>query len=323
MDTLANLTSLLNKAQKDAGLNYIGIFFKDMEIISKTSYRSSKLPVAFGRLIERTLELNDIIPNFKEEFLFSEGKDYSLFVYYVTTEISIGMIHIGKPNFSLLKVTATDLSKSIKPYLQSIREIYEEKVKLLPVEEKEEKIPKKLPKKEEKKVVPEDAFSVRYPEHLNINSISELESVLQNSSAVEEKTEVITPSIEEILKSEATPQEIAPPIQPKEEAFQISTHNLEQPSLEELILHSEPERTEQDISNLEELMEKINREFVREIGPFGNFLFKKKREQFFKDKAVINKFEILKFIQLLSEEISVYQKRQKFIENAKSFLLTI
>ncbi|MCX7738514.1 MAG: hypothetical protein N2Z80_03770 [Hydrogenothermaceae bacterium] len=314
------MISLLNKAQRDAGLYYVGIFFKDVEIASKTSSRSTKLPLTFGRLIERSLELNDILPNFREEFLFSEGKDYSLFVYYVNNEISIGMIHIGKPNFSLLKVTASDLSRSIRPYLQNIKEIYEEKLKTLP-QQKEKPLPRgdleeEKVKKQPEQVVVDKTFYSNYPEKLEVEKISELESILQ--STPEKKEEIVIPSIEDILKDNKTSENVEDVLIKEEPKI---TTEFKHPSLEELILAPEDyQPSEQVLENFEEFMNKIKVEFIREIGPFGNFLFKKKREEFFKNKA-INKFEILKFIQALSEEITIYERRQKFVENARSFLL--
>lgn len=305
MDTL-DLNTLLNKAQKDAGLYYIGIFVKGIEIISKTSTRSANLSLHFGRLIERSLELNEIIPTFKEEFLFSEGRDFSLFVYYIDGEVSIGIIHIGKPNFSLLKITAVDLSKEIAKHIPYIKQLYQEKLGLQQNQTLD-------------KTSKENEFIAHYPEDFQIpEDISEIESVITLQSKEYEKErdftlredtkgqpEVGTPSLEDILSYE-------------------SKEDVQTPSFEEIIQSGiDGDITDNDnIENYEEIVEKINREFVREIGPFGLYIFKKKREQFFKDRS-FNKFEILKFIQILSEEISIESKRQEFIERAKSFLLDI
>lgn len=321
MITFGELSILLNKAQRDAGLYYVGIFVKDTEIISKTSSRSSKLSSYFGRLIERSLELNNIIPNFKEEFLFSEGKDFSLFVYYVDDETSIGMIHIGKPNFSLLKITATDLAKEITKYIPNIKEIYKEKSPTTQIEA----------------TVSDEEFASPYREdsQFSTNDILELEEVLSSKEDKESKEkqdvfapEVSEPSLEDILKAET-----------KEDA---KDSQVDIPSLEDILIDKiqqqdvaqdtgmQPQFLDKtseiesgdEIQNYDKIIEKISKEFVRIIGPFGLYIFKKKKEQFFKDKS-LNKFELLKFIQTLSEEITVESRKQEFIEKAKSLLLNI
>jgi hypothetical protein len=108
------LEDLLNKPFNDIKPYYIGIFVKGNVVVSKYIKKSEKLEEYFSRMVERSLEINDAIKNFNAEFLFSEGKDFSIMIYYITTEIAIGIIHIGKPNFSLLKITAQDLARELK-----------------------------------------------------------------------------------------------------------------------------------------------------------------------------------------------------------------
>lgn len=275
MEKLDNIKSLLDKAFWQASLYYVGVFYRDTELISKTSSRSKNLSSYFGRLIARSLELNDILPNFKEEFLFSEGKDYSLFVYYINRDVSVGMIHIGKPNFSLLKVTALDLAKSLQPFVDYIEELYAQKVPQQP--DKTDSLPV-------------------YNTDFNLEHTLEPQT---QTTTEEEKQE----SYEEL--------------------------NFEPPSLEELfqkemvedLAETFPEE-EEAVEGLEEIIEKINLEFVREIGPFGKFLFKKKKDEFFKGKPV-TKFDLLKFVNLLSEEITVQQRKEEFLERVKSHLLNL
>lgn len=307
MDIPSELIVLLDKAYKDAGLYYIGVYVKDTEVISRTSSKLEKLKINFGRLIEKSLELNDIIPNFREEFLFSEGKDYSIFVYYVDNDISIGMIHLGKPNFSMLKVVSGDLAIHLKKFVKDLQAIYDEKIKSIEQENIQLKAPEQHPS-----------------EHIE-EKFSELESVLMSSDTIKreekssgddfiekeikEKGEVLTyesPSLEEIL-SEEKMEEVA--------------QDYQAPTLEDILSESREETSVGSI-NLEDILEKIQNEYIKSIGPFGRFIFKKKKEEYFKKKD-ITKFEILKFIQILAEEISVTKRKEEFIDNAKSLLINM
>jgi predicted regulator of Ras-like GTPase activity (Roadblock/LC7/MglB family) len=113
---IKTLTNLLNKPFNDIKPYYIGIFVKGKTVASKYIKKSEKLEDLFSRMAERSLEINTAIKNFNAEFLFSEGKDFSIIIYYITTEIAIGIIHIEKSNFSLLKITAKDLARELKKY---------------------------------------------------------------------------------------------------------------------------------------------------------------------------------------------------------------
>ncbi|MEZ0323606.1 MAG: hypothetical protein ABWJ98_04775 [Hydrogenothermaceae bacterium] len=321
MELPEEVLNLINKAYKDVNLYYIGIFIKDTEIISRTSSKSEKLRLSFGRLIRKSLELNEILPNFKEEFLFSEGKDCSLFVYYVNEELSIGMINIGKPNFSMLKIVGSDLAKEIKKYKDQLKEIYLQKVQTPQTEEAIEV---------KKEIIPlgEKAFKQDYPEDFLIEgSVSELEKALSFKQE-EQKEELNQPPLEDILSTKKEENSYESPsleeillTKAEDQPVSAKEDTLESPSLEEIISKRE-EVSEENLINTEEIFNKIRSEFIKNIGPFGMFLFKKKREEYFKTRN-ITKFEILKFIQVLAEEITVEKRRNEFVENVKSLLINL
>lgn len=322
MEQLHLVEQLLDKAKKDASLYYIGLFFKDKELLSKTSSRSEHLSTKFGRLIERSLELNDIIPKFKEEFLFSEGKDYSLFVYYLNESLSIGMIHLGKPNFSLLKITAHDLYTKLSGFIPLLSELYNQKY------------PEHVETSEtgkDKDMFKDDVFASKYPEEFQPDSVAELEVVL--------KTEK-NPSVEKSVQQDAGIPSVEEP-----KSLETSLQSIDVPSLEEVLKggseeavrsldssEKAPSDVYEESPDIEEglitdkdfnkILEMVKLEFLKAIGPFGAFLFKKKKEEFFTGNSA-TKFEILKFINLLSEEINTPQRKQEFIDNAKSYLLNM
>ncbi len=305
---IKTLENLLNKPFDDIKPYYIGIFVKGKVIVSKYIKKSEKLEDYFSRMVERSLEINTAIKNFNAEFLFSEGKDFSIMIYYITAEIAIGIIHIGKPNFSLLKITAQDLARELKKYEKDLLLYYEEYLK--PTEEQlnseekenyqtdldesekvltgqvEENIQKKVDIPEDILKPTEDTSQAYEPKENNIieNKLPSLEEILSMESYTEEKSVAPAPSINEILE----------------------------PNLSE----------ENNLSDIDNILNEIEKEFIKIIGPFGKYIFKKKKEEFFK-KDNITKFSVLKFIHSLAEEIPEIKKRDLFIENAKNFLLNI
>jgi hypothetical protein len=303
---IKTLENLLNKPFDDIKPYYIGIFVKGKVIVSKYIKKSEKLEDYFSRMVERSLEINTAIKNFNAEFLFSEGKDFSIMIYYITTEIAIGIIHIGKPNFSLLKITAQDLARELKKYEKDLLLYYEEYLK--PTEEQlnseekenyqtdldelekvltgqvEENIQKKVDIPEDILKPTEDTSQTYEPKENNIieNKLPSLEEILSMESHAERES--VAPSINEILE----------------------------PNLSE----------ENNLSDIDNILNEIEKEFIKIIGPFGKYIFKKRKEEFFK-KDNITKFSVLKFIHSLAEEIPEIKKRDLFIENTKSFLLNL
>jgi hypothetical protein len=299
------LENLLNKPFNDLKPYYIGVFAKGKVIASKYIKKSKKLEDYFSRMVERSLEINDAIKNFNAEFLFSEGKDFSIMIYYITTEIAIGIIHIGKPNFSLLKIAAQDLTRELKKYEKDLLLYYEEYLK--PTEEQ---------------------FGLEKENHQT--DLDELEKVLTGQFE------------ENIQKRVDIPEDILKPTEDTSQAYEPKVNNIIEnklPSLEEILSmesHAERESVapsineilepnlseENNLSDIDNILNEIEKEFIKIIGPFGKYIFKKRKEEFFK-KDNITKFSVLKFIHSLAEEIPEIKKRDLFIENTKSFLLNL
>jgi hypothetical protein len=303
---IKTLENLLNKPFNDIKPYYIGIFVKGKVIVSKYIKKSEKLEDYFSRMVERSLEINTAIKNFNAEFLFSEGKDFSIMIYYITTEIAIGIIHIGKPNFSLLKITAQDLARELKKYEKDLLIYYEEHLK--PTEEQ-------------------------------LNS----EEKENYQTDLDELEKVLTGQVEEnIQKKVDIPEDISKPTEDTSQAYEPKENNIIEnklPSLEEILSmesHAERESVapsineilepnlseENNLSDIDNILNEIEKEFIKIIGPFGKYIFKKRREEFFK-KDNITKFSVLKFIHSLAEEIPEFRKRDLFIENTKNFLLNL
>jgi hypothetical protein len=300
---IKTLENLLNKSFDDIKPYYIGIFVKGKVIVSKYIKKSEKLEDYFSRMVERSLEINTAIKNFNAEFLFSEGKDFSIMIYYTTAEIAIGIIHIGKPNFPLLKITAQDLARELKKYEKDLLLYYEEYLK--PVEEQvksEKKENYQINSDELEKVLSDKIEeSIQQKEDIPKNTLKSTENVSQTSKS--QKNNIIEnkpPSLEEILSKESNVEE--------ESVI---------PSINEIL---DLNRSEEDLSNINNILNEIEKEFIKIVGPFGKYIFKKRKDEFFKKEST-TRFSVLKFIHLLAEEIPEFRKRDLFIENTKNFLL--
>lgn len=329
---LATINNLLNKTFNDLNLEFIGIFIKGKVLTSRHIHKSERLEDYFSRLVEKSLEINEAIKNFNAEFLLSEGKDYAIMVYYLSPDIAIGIIKLGKPNFSLLKVGTQDLAKDLKKYEKDFLEYYE---KYLKPKEEEKKQYEEKPIKEYKENLKEKTNVKDIQEENNqkeditySEDIIELEKVLSSTqeTTLKEETKVVdnkVPTLEDILNV-------------KEEIFQDNTSQNDIPSLEEILLQNpeiqeELKETKESLSeithkeainNINEILDDIEKEFIKVIGPFGKFIMKRKKEDFFKTGNV-TKYSVLKFIHSLAEEIPEAKKRETFIENTKVILLNL
>lgn len=310
MDLKEKLLSLLNKAYSEGKLYYIGLFIKGKVYVSKSTGNLEKLEENFSKMIERSLIINEAIKNFNAEFLFAENKEknFSIFIDYITNDIAIGIIHIEKPNFSLLKIIASDLAQEIKPLQKQLSEIYETQLKEKNTKEDTTFIDKT--KEEEKQTF----------------EIEELEKVLsQNVKSDNIIEEIKVPDLFEILEEK-----------PKEEKSNQEKVDLDNvPTLEEILKEKEDVFTEKEVETqqniskeeydtdyVDKVFNEINTIFIKYIGPFGKFMFNKKKEEYFKTNSY-NKFSILKFCHVLSEEIPEGKKREAFLEEIKGKLLNI
>jgi hypothetical protein len=392
---IKTLENLLNKPFDDIEPYYIGIFVKGKVIVSKYIKKSEKLEDYFSKMVKRSLEINTAIKNFNAEFLFSEGKDFSIMIYYTTTEIVIGIIHIGKPNFSLLKITAQDIARELKKYEKDLLLYYEEYLK--PTEEQqqfnsEEKENYQTDIDESEKVLTGQAKEniqqkkVDIPENIlkPTEDISKAYEPKENTSgkkfnkirrlftsgkklnkirrffASDKKfneirrfftslrmTNKITlfssayysrffrhpkgTNPKNLLLNSIKITNFSPKVL---KAYKLKKNDITEnkppsaavPSINEILKPNLPEEDNLPENNLSDInldidniLNKIEKEFVGIIGPFGKYIFKKRKEEFFQ-KDNITKFSVLKFIHSLAEEIPEIKKRDLFIENAKKFL---
>jgi hypothetical protein len=275
---------LLEKAFSDIKPYYIGIFVKGKVVASHYVKKSENLEDTFSRMVEYSIKVDDAIENFKPEFLFSDGKDFSIMIYYATHDIAVGIIYLGKSNFSLLKITAQDLAKELKRYENDLLIYYEEHFKTVKEQNasKEQNIEKQNDLDELEKVLTTQTNEIIAKESA--------ESTIEEENT--EKSDVVIPSLEDILSMET--QDISTPV-------------------------DTPKLSESSLSEINKILNEIEEEFIKIAGPFGKYIFRDRKNELL-ESGNITKSTISEFIQSLAEDMPEIEKRDLFLKNTKNLL---
>jgi hypothetical protein len=71
------------------------------------------------------------------------------------------------------------------------------------------------------------------------------------------------------------------------------------------------------------MCESIDRHFIFEVGPFGDFVVEETREQWLASGKKVTAGHVLGYIQLLAVHIAEPSKRDKFLQRARLSLFTL
>ena len=336
MDIENRLKELVNQLFINTGASFSGIFIEGKDVISKTIYpeKGKNLQEIMGLIINKAHQINEFIPDFGEEYVYAEGPDISIFIYFVRQDIAIGSIIEEKPKFALLKFEHSVVSNKIKEiqdeidkYIKGVplseetkEEIIQETPEEYPEEQpeyeeiqlesleqavpelKEQEKEEEKPEEEEKTEITVEDVKDRFAEELEmLEKTEELEEFEKEASLEEEEQpeeELVTeenPPLEEILK----PAE--------EEKIQTIEEELEKVS-------EEQEYYDPDVLN------KIREELLKEIGPVGKFLFKKKIKSLNIDENKITRNILVKLIDELSNDIIDEKRKKRFVDKVSAFL---
>ncbi|MDQ7055028.1 MAG: hypothetical protein Q9M89_00335 [Persephonella sp.] len=310
MDTEKKLKELLDRLFINTGATFSGIFIDGKPTISKTIYtdRKEKLEEILKLIIYKAHQINEFIKDFEEEYVYAEGNEVSIFIYFVRPDIAVASVIEEKPKFALLKLEHTTIAKKIKNMEEGIDRFIKSETSASDVEEDFEEIElesleKTVPELREEESLPEseeekteitvedikDRYAEEVQEIEKNKDINELEKVLSESEE---------PSLEEILKS---PEEIEEKPEKKEEV-----QSIEEIKEEELY---QPE-----------VLEQIQKELLKEIGPVGKFLFKKRKKEIGIQEDRLTRSDIVKLIEKLSDDIIDEKRKKRFLEKVSAFI---
>ncbi len=373
------LKQILDKLYTETGASFSGIFRENEEEIVRTVYpeKEKYLSELIKLIIERGHQTNEIIEDFGEEYIYAEGKDISIFVIFVTPEISIASIIEGDIKFALLKLVHIAAAKKIRElYMGSDKEeklpegsepqkitepskpiassetpsILEtssvlERNNLEHTEETIEIVPleKEIPELEDEKTeitvadvrdkFIEDIEEIeKAQEEKQTEDIPELENVLstpseekeeeKNTTKKEETIEEDIPSLEEILgvdelqHQEEQKEENKEKVEETEEVADKEEEKEEEEKEMEPILPPVEEYEYFDPS----VLEKVREALVMEIGPIGNFLFKKRLKELNIDPEKITQKQLDNLIKKLLTDIIDTKRKENFIKKTSKFL---
>ncbi|WP_457628274.1 hypothetical protein [Persephonella sp.] len=382
MDIEKKLAEIVDRLFLNTGATFSGIFIQDKPVISKTIYTDKKnqLEETLKLIIYKAHQINEFLPDFGEEYVYAEGDDISIFIYFVRPDIAIASIIEEKPKFALLKLEHTSVASKLKgmesqiddyikgvvplaaaaaepePEVQEPEEQQphqEEKItEQQPVETKAEEEHREKPEEFYEEIIieePEEQTEPEQPQELDETEKTEITAENMKDRFAEElemieKTEDLE-ELEKVLSE--TKEEEAPPLEELLKPEPVETHSLEDviktadnenPPLEELLKEesahgeaveeTETPSIEEEIESLSEEMEyydrevltRIQQELLKEIGPVGKFLFKKRMKELNIDEDRITRTVLIKLIDELSNDIIDEKRKNRFVERVSAFL---
>jgi len=347
MHTEKKLAELVNKLFLNTGSVFSGIFIKDTSVISKTIYTEKKaqLEEILKLIISKAHQINEFLPDFGEEYVYAEGNDISIFIYFARPDIAICSIIEQKPKFALLKLEHTSIAEKLKKMEREIDAYI--KGEPLPVEETEEEIeeettdestqqtsfPEDTQKKEDSKSSETETGDTDYLETEGDKFAEELE-ILERTENLEDLEEVLSgsideenenPPLEEILKTDHTEtiplEEIIEAVETGEEKEEEHGEKTEETKEEETLIEENFEVFSEEMEFYDpDVLTKIQQELLKEIGPVGKFLFKKRVKELNIDPEKITRNILAKLINKLSDDIIDEKRKKRFLEKVSAFL---
>jgi len=266
---------------------FSGIFIKTKPFFSITAYKDSKKKIIeekLSHLIEKSREVEEIIENFNEKYTYAEGEDIAIFLYYINENVTIGTILEKKPKFALILLEHEIFSNRLKEnsrFLEELSNLDTEKVKIEDL----------LKEKTEEVNLQEETIEEEEPKP---------EIYIEREKPSEE-----VPSLEDLIQ----------------ESIEEYEKKLSADYSDRLIEEKVKESREKEEEYLEpSVLEHIEKEFVKEIGPIAKLIFNRKITELNIDPNKLKTEDIVLLIQELAKEIRLEEKKEKFINETNDLL---
>ncbi|NPA54258.1 MAG: hypothetical protein GXO21_06265, partial [Aquificae bacterium] len=283
------LLNNLKELYENIEANFTGIFLNSkllMDITSLEENKKKSIKEKLSHLIEKSGEIEEIFPDFGKKYLYAEGEEFGLFVFYVDENISIGSIFDKKPKFAAILLE---------------HEIFTNKLK------KEKEILEKI-------------------KSVDLNNF-DLEKALSENNKKEDK------SNEENLLEEFCEIFVEPENQKNEDELVPSLEDLIQESFEEYekistIIDNDrkiEERVKEERQHKEEyvnpiVLEHIEKEFVKEIGPIAKLILNRKLTELNINPKKLKTEDVVRLIEELAKEIRMEEQKEKFLNGTNDLL---
>ncbi len=310
----------INSLYSKLSPSFISVYYNDKPVVTKTilSEKKKRIEETLGLIIYKGHQINEIIPGFGEEYIYTEGEGIQIYIHFVTPEISIVTLAENKVKFSLLKLEHEIVSRELRNYADQIKVLAEDGEKFVenavtPVENTETE-------KSEQKIIKDEESSDKIEEHTD--EIEELEKVLSEGSG--EKTEYEKEI--EMLKDQEILEEETPTLEELlvEDMIEETTEErIEEttPSLEEILIEDKEENVQENVNYLDvSVLDKIYKNLAKEMGPVARIIFNKKIKDLKIDRERLLTAQIKELIDELSKDILVEKRRERFIKNCNNLI---
>ncbi|WP_457622617.1 hypothetical protein [Persephonella sp.] len=307
--------------------SFISIYYQEKPLFTKTilSEKKKRLEETLGLIIYKGHQINEIIPDFGEEYIYTEGEDIQIYICFVTPDISIVTLSEHKIKFSLLKLEHEIVARDLRKYVPQIRSFAEgsgdESKNVESTQVSEGTVLEDTKESEtERKVIKEEESYDKIEEYTE--DIEELEKVLSDN--IEEKSdyekeiealkdqEIVednVPSLEELLVDEKI-----------EESIEDLTEE-EPPSLEEILTGDKEDIIQEEGSYLDaSVLDKVYKNLAKEMGPVARIIFNQKVRELKIDREKLSSSQVKKLISELAQEIMVDRRRERFIKNCNNLI---
>jgi predicted regulator of Ras-like GTPase activity (Roadblock/LC7/MglB family) len=122
----------LDKLKKALDADFVGLFYDKYPIIVKTDIdpkKTERIEFFLGRLIKRSKEIDEIIKDFNEEYLFIEGKNIAIFIQSINKHLFLVSISSKNTKFSLVRLEHDLAKKKLSRDIKEIEKFAEEFIK--------------------------------------------------------------------------------------------------------------------------------------------------------------------------------------------------
>jgi hypothetical protein len=284
MNSFKFLYNSLKDVYENTEAKFTGIFLNAKLLVDFSNISGNKkkrIEERLSHLIEKSAEIKEVLPDFGKKYLYAEGEDFAIFIFFIDEDLSVGSIFEKKPKFAAILLEHEIFSNKLKKNPEVLKDIKSVDIKNFDIE-------KYL--QEEKKEVPESI-------------IEEVCEVISEEET--EETEEVVPTLEDLIKESIEEYE-------KKSAFYDNDKKIEEKIKEER--HQKEEFVDPII------LEHIEKEFVKEIGPIAKLILNRKLTELNINPEKLKTEDVILLIQELAKEIRLEEKKEKFLNETNDLL---
>ncbi|WP_457642537.1 hypothetical protein [Persephonella sp.] len=348
MDIKEILKDFIDTLYSRISPSFSAIYYGEKPLVTKTiiSDRKKVLEETLGLVIYKGHQINEIIPNFEEEYIYTEGEGIQIYIHFVTKDISIVSIVETKIKFSLLKLEHEIVAGKLKEYTEEIENLVNGKKEekqdkrdktesTTSSEEAAQEVEKRKTEKPEAEKVEEEKGKERSLDDKQKTVIKEEETAEKYIEEIQENIPEDIEELEKVLSDQVESEEVKESVvktDGKIEELEVEEELKEEelPSLEEILLDNYEEEEKITLEEVDEkgkkdyldasVLDKIYKNLAREMGPVAKIIFNQKVKDLNINKEKLTKSKVKKLINELAKEILVEQRKERFIKNCNNLL---